>query len=113
MMPHMLGFQAFYSTLLQCPSSHQYLPGSCLFVADTPKPEYPPVCDQIEQSLVSFNAICCFITCSWQKMAIACVYWLPSISMSVGLENLGQLLLISHHVALIGDLNIEYLGCCY
>ena len=92
----------------------QYLPGSCLFVANILKPEHPPVCDQVEQSLVSLNATCCFITCSQQKLAIMCVYRLPSTSVSMGLDDLGQflpkLLLTSRHVILTGDLNIDMMG---
>ena len=38
---HMAGFQTFYSPPLQHPGSHQYLPGSCLFIADMLKPEHP------------------------------------------------------------------------
>ena len=95
---HLPGFQSFYSHPLRRPGSHQYLPGSCLFIADVLKPKHPPVCDQIEWSLVSFNATCCFITCSQQKLAIVCVYRSPSIPMSIGLDDLGQLLSKLMHV---------------
>ena len=112
----MPGFQTFYSPPLRRPGSHQYLPGSCLFIADVLKPEHPPVCDWIEQSLVSFNATCCFVTCSPQKLAIVCVYRSPSIPMSIGLDDLGQLLsklmLVSRHMVLAGDLNIDMLSTC-
>lgn len=66
--------------------------------------------------LMSFNATCCFVTCSQQKLAIVCVHWSPSIPVSIGLDDLGQLLskvlLISHHVILAGDLNIDMLSTC-
>jgi len=34
----MPGFHAFYSPFLLCPGSQKYLPGSCMFVSDTLKP---------------------------------------------------------------------------
>ena len=80
------------------------------------KPEHPPVYDQIEQSLASFNATCCFVTCSQKKLAIVCVYRSPSIPMSIGLDDLGQLLsklmLVSCHVVLADDLSIDMLSTC-
>ena len=89
---YMPGFQTFYSPPLRCPGSHQHLPGLCLFIADVLKPEHPPVCDQIERSLASLNSTYCYVTCSQQKLAILCVYRSPSIPVSVGLDDLGQLL---------------------
>ena len=54
-----------------------------------------------------------FVTCSKQKLAIVCVYRSPSVPMSIGLDDLGQLLmLVSRHVVLADDLKINMLSNC-
>ena len=38
-----------------------FLPGSCLLVPDLLTPQYPPICDDIEQSSSVLNVSCCFL----------------------------------------------------
>ena len=58
-----------------------------------------------------YVCVCCVCACMR-----ACVYQSPSNPMSIGLDDLGQLLsklmLVSHYVVLAGDLNIDMLSTC-
>ena len=50
------------------------LPGSCVFVSSTLSPEYPSICDEVEQMCCLINISCCIVTCEHRRVAIIAIY---------------------------------------